>query len=124
MASNGEVEGPPRGAEKAPRAHTVLQRPRRLNTDRLSASFRRGAAFAKIVCKLTEQHPSHASEMWRSGPRTSWLAARQTCRVLHAARITFERAWSPMKRSFAPLTASLTAVVALGQTAPPTSPPQ
>src|SRR6202165_1755307 len=54
----------------------------------------------------------------------SWLAARQTCRVLRAARIRFERAWIPMKRSFAPLTASLTAVVALGQTAPPTSPPQ
>src|SRR5712671_2515415 len=29
MASNGEVERPPRGARSAPRAHTVFERPRR-----------------------------------------------------------------------------------------------
>src|ERR1700741_814070 len=32
--SNGEVEGPPRSADQAPRAHTVFQRPRRVTTDR------------------------------------------------------------------------------------------
>jgi len=33
-ASNGEVDGPPRSAYRAPRAHTVLPRPRRVTTDR------------------------------------------------------------------------------------------
>ena len=32
--SNGEVEGPPRSANRAPRAHTVFPRPRRVTTDR------------------------------------------------------------------------------------------
>jgi hypothetical protein len=30
MMSNGEVEGPPRSADQAPRAHTVFPRPRRV----------------------------------------------------------------------------------------------
>jgi len=30
--SNGEVEGPPRSASQAPRAHTVFPRPRRVTT--------------------------------------------------------------------------------------------
>jgi len=32
--SNGEVEGPPRSPDQAPRAHTVFPRPRRVSTDR------------------------------------------------------------------------------------------
>jgi hypothetical protein len=31
---NGEAEGPPGSAHQAPRAHTVLQRPRRMTTSR------------------------------------------------------------------------------------------
>ena len=34
MAPNGGVEGPPRSAAQAPRAHTVFQRPRRVTTYR------------------------------------------------------------------------------------------
>ena len=34
--SNGEVEGPPRSARQAPRAHTVSPRPRRVATHRRS----------------------------------------------------------------------------------------
>jgi hypothetical protein len=33
MTTNGEVEGPPRSADQAPRAHTVFQRPRRVTTN-------------------------------------------------------------------------------------------
>jgi hypothetical protein len=34
VPSNGEVEGPPRSAYQAPRAHTVFPRPRRVPTGR------------------------------------------------------------------------------------------
>jgi hypothetical protein len=34
VTSNGEVEGPPRSAHQAPRAHTVFPRPRRVTTSR------------------------------------------------------------------------------------------
>ena len=34
LPPNGEVEGPPRSAHQAPRAHTVFPRPRRGTTDR------------------------------------------------------------------------------------------
>jgi hypothetical protein len=74
---NGEVEGPPRSAHRAPRAHTVLPRPRR-QTDHASRPpptiVRRPPRLRRQVLELKE--PVRSSQPAHSRPQCVWELPR------------------------------------------------
>src|SRR5689334_12423759 len=60
VLSNGEVEGPPRSATQAPRAHTLFSRPRRVTTHvhgPLQRLLERGSLVRFHVCSQQCVHP-------------------------------------------------------------------
>lgn len=64
---NGEVEGAPRSALQAPRAHTVLPRPRRVTTSRSRSPPLLGRAASTLTALLYHRmRKERSDDQWRS----------------------------------------------------------